>query len=155
MPFPKALVSMHGQSTKWLQAPETRLPVPPLVTKGATAPIPGSITFKIKQRADVIPGAANQDMDAFTLRGHMSKIERDIPSFQLPRNIIIQHPIQIVAEPKHLRCLAPGKQTLFMWTVPNFDRTRKLITVEKHQFKTTWSPKSFREADRSSSFHRL
>jgi hypothetical protein len=117
MPFPRALVTMHGQSTTWLEAPETRLAVPPLVTKDSTAPISGSITFKIKPRPVVSPGAANQDIDAFTLRGHMSKIERDIPSFQLPRNIIIQHPIEIVAEPKHLRCVAPGKQTLFTWTV--------------------------------------
>lgn len=116
MPSPMALVTMYGLSTTWLEAPETRLTVPPFLQSGANAPIPGTLTFRIKRPDNVHEGAANTAADIFQLCGHMSKIERAIPNFHLPRNIILQHPLEI-SKPKYLRCLAPGKEATVMWTV--------------------------------------
>jgi hypothetical protein len=62
------------------------------------------------------PGSSFSTRDQIQLVAHMSKIARDIPNFHIPKEIILQHPIEIT-KPEFLRTMTPGQDALFFWTV--------------------------------------
>ena len=119
MPSPKSLLVTYGFSTDWLVAPSTRLPVPTFIGNGDLATIPGTMVFYVKRPEILRAGPAFTVDDYIQLRGHMSKIERDVPSFHSPKKIRLQHPLEL-SEPIYLGCVEVGKTTIITCTVCTF-----------------------------------
>ena len=116
-PSPSASqVTVEGESTDWLVAPRTTHMVPRSILNGATVRIDGIFTFRVKRPKDIPTGRPFSVEDAFTLRGHMSGIDRAAPRFHSPRRITLQHPIEM-SKPKFLRCLTIGQEAVFSWKV--------------------------------------
>lgn len=116
-PSPKfSQVTVQGESTAWLVAPQTTLTMPVSIMNGSTIKLDGTLVFRVK-RANTFPvGSAFTVDDNFKLRAHMSRIERTVPGFHKPRPITLQHPIEM-SKPRYLRCLTVGQEAVFSWTV--------------------------------------
>jgi hypothetical protein len=120
MPSPSmSQVTVQGRSTNWLTAPETILLVPKAILNGSTALLDGTIKFKAKRPANFPVGQPFTVYDGFELWGYMSGIERVVPSFHIPRGILLQHPVKM-RNPRFLKCLIPGQEALISWIVYSY-----------------------------------
>lgn len=130
-PSPKnAKVSLFGSPTKWLDLKIPSVPMPSAIMSNSTVKIPGPIVFRIKPPKPVTPGPSFCAQDAVTLGGHFARLARNIPNFHKGYEIDIQHPIQM-AGLKYLRCMIPGQEARFLWTVRSL--LVKLMIVGEYQ----------------------
>lgn len=109
-------VTVNGMSTNWLIAPETKLLVQKCLLGGSIDKLQGTFTFTVKRPATFPVGQPFTVMDGFELGAEMSGIERVVPGFHSPRQIQLQHPIEM-NRLRSLRCLAAGQEALVTWTV--------------------------------------
>ena len=117
-----AQVTMEGESTDWLIAPRTTHLLPKSIISGSTVRLDGKFTFRVKRPNDIPVGRPFSVDDAFKLRGHMSGIDRTLPSFHQPKPVKLRFPIEM-SKLKYLRCLTVGQEAVFSWKVCPFPKS--------------------------------
>ena len=122
-PSPSAsLATVEGESTDWLVAPRAVHKIPKSISNGASVLIDGKFTFRVKRPKDSPPSEPLVVQHAFSLKGHMSGINRALVNFNTPRGVTLQHPIAM-EKPKYLNCLTLGQETVITWKVIPSDQS--------------------------------